>query len=603
MHQQEKIRNFSIVAHIDHGKSTLADRLLEKTGLMDDRTKKDQVLDSLDIERERGITVKAQTARIDYKAKDGNVYELNLIDTPGHVDFSYEVSRALMACEGVLLLVDAAQGIEAQTLAHFYTALEHDLEMIPVLNKVDLPTADVETVLDQVEHDLALEREKAIAISAKTGLGIDDLLEAIVKHCPAPKGDSKKPLKALIYDAYYDDYRGVVALIRVFDGKIKKGDQIRFFQTGQIHEVEEVGFSRLSRNASKDLSAGEVGYLIANIKSLENIKIGDTVTHNEKPCEEALPGFREVKSFVFASIYPIDSIDYQKLKESLQKLKLNDASLVFEPENSQALGAGFRCGFLGLLHFEIIQERLSREFDLSIVVSTPSVEYRIFLTSGEELEVASPMKYPDPTRIEKVLEPIVKMNIYTPSEYLGNILNLCQEKRGVQENMNYIDDKRLELVYTLPLAEIIYDFHDKIKSVSRGYATFDYDLSGYQAAQISKVDILINKKQVDALSFLCHKDNAYYRGRTVTEKLKKVIPKHMFQIPIQASIGSKVIARETISAMRKDVTSKCYGGDITRKKKLLEKQKQGKKRMQMVGNVEIPQEAFITAFKGDLEEN
>ncbi len=603
MKSKELIRNFSIIAHIDHGKSTLADRLLEVTGVVNERTKKDQILDSMDIERERGITIKAQTARIDYKAKDGNVYELNLIDTPGHVDFSYEVSRALMACDGVLLLVDASQGVEAQTLAHFYTAFEHDLEIIPVLNKIDLPTADIDTVLEQVEHDLGLDSANATQISAKTGKGIDELLENIVKQCPAPKGlDASAPLKALIYDAFYDDYRGVICLIRVFDGTIKKGDKIKFFQTEENYEVEEVGYFRLDQLQQDGLSAGEVGYVIANIKSLENVKIGDTITHFNKPTAEALPGFRDVKSFVYASMYPVDSNDYQKLKDSLQKLKINDASLVFEPENSQALGAGFRCGFLGLLHFEIIQERLFREFELELIISTPSVQYKIIETSGEEYVIASPIKYPDPSKIEKIFEPYVKLNIYSPKDYLGSIINLCQEKRGLQEHMHYIDEKRVELIYSMPLAEIIYDFHDRIKSISKGYATFDYELDDFRISKITKVDILINKKKVDALSFLTHEENAYYRGRTVAEKLKNVIDKHMFAIPIQAAIGSKVIARETISALRKDVTSKCYGGDITRKKKLLEKQKKGKKRMQMIGNVEIPQEAFITVFKGDMDD-
>ncbi|HCL57650.1 MAG TPA: elongation factor 4 [Spirochaetia bacterium] len=602
MFAQERIRNFSIIAHIDHGKSTLADRLLEITGAVDDRTKKDQILDSMDIEKERGITIKAQTARINFKASDGKVYNLNLIDTPGHVDFSYEVSRSLMACEGVILLVDASQGIEAQTLAHFYTAMEHNLEIIPVINKIDLPSIDLEDVIHQIEHDLALEAEKVIKISAKKALGITELLEAIVRQCPPPKGDINKPLKALIYDAYYDDYRGVVCLIRVFEGQIKKGDRICFFQTEDRYEVEEVGFFKITRNPKDALLAGEVGYVIANIKSLENVKSGDTITLVDNPTSEALPGFKEVKSFVFASIYPIDSGDYQKLKESLQKLKLNDASLSFEPENSQALGAGYRCGFLGLLHFEIIQERLRREFALDIIVSTPSVRYNVLTTSQEEFTVDSPMKFPEPTKIEKVFEPFVRVDIYTPKDYLGNVLSLCQEKRGIQTSMNYIDEKRVEVVYSLPLAEIIFDFHDKIKSLTKGYATFDYEFEDYREAEIEKVDVYINKKKVDAFSFLTHKDNAVFRGRFVVSKLKEVIHKHLFQIPLQAAIGHNVIARETISAMRKDVTSKCYGGDISRKKKLLDKQKQGKKKMQMVGNVEIPQEAFVNVFKGDMEE-
>jgi GTP-binding protein LepA len=602
MVSHNKIRNFSIIAHIDHGKSTLADRFIEMAGLMDDRTKKNQVLDSLDIERERGITVKAQTVSIQYKAHDGETYNLTLIDTPGHVDFSYEVSRALMACEAVLLIVDASQGIEAQTLAHYYSALEQNLTIIPVLNKIDLPTADIEKVLDQIENELAIEREKAILISAKTGVGVEDLLEAIVKQCPPPD-DSKanNPLKALIYDAYYDDYRGVVALVRIFEGSLKKGNAIRFFQVPDLFTVEEVGVFRLTREPASTLYSGQVGYMIAGIRNLEQIKIGDTITDLENPTKEALPGFRDSKSFVFAGIFPLDVGAYQKLKESLQKLKLNDSALTFTPESSQALGAGFRCGFLGLLHFEIIQERLQREFDLDVVVSTPGVEYEVHLNNKEVLNIASPTLFPNVTKIDHILEPYVKMVIYSPQEYLGNIFALCQEKRGIQEKMKYIDTKRLELIYSMPLAEIIYDFHDKLKSISRGYATFDYELSDYKPTKIVKVDILVNGKQVDALSFLCFHESAQSRGKIIVEKLKENISRHMFQIPIQAAIGGKVIARETISALKKDVTAKCYGGDITRKKKLLAKQKEGKKRMQVIGNVEIPQEAFINVFKGDMD--
>lgn len=599
---QSHIRNFSIIAHIDHGKSTLADRLLETTGAVNDRTKKNQILDNMEIERERGITIKAQTAKIIYQAKDGQEYELHLIDTPGHVDFSYEVSRALMACEGVLLLVDASQGVEAQTVAHFYTAMEHDLEIIPVINKIDLPSADVEKALSEIEHDLGLDKSKAILVSAKKGIGIDELLEAIVKYIPQPKGVLESPLKTLIYDAYYDDYRGVICIVRVFNGKVKAGDKIKFFQTNEIYEVEEVGFFRLGRVPLKELAAGEAGYIIANIKSLENVKIGDTITLLDNPTPEALPGFRDVKSFVFASIYPIDSSDFQKLKESLFKLKLNDASLLFEPETSQALGAGFRCGFLGLLHLEIIQERLQREFGQDIIVSSPGVGYKFELTSGEVVEVDSPLKYPEPTRIAKEYEQYVRINLYTPKEFVGNVMTVCDAKRGIQENMHYIDEKRIELIYSMPLAEIIYDFHDKIKSVTKGYATFDYHLTDFQQSKIVKVDIYINKKKVDAFSFLCFEESAAYRSRIIVEKLKEAIPKQMFQIPIQAAVGSKFIARETISAMRKDVTAKCYGGDISRKRKLLDKQKEGKKRMQMVGNVEIPQEAFVSVFKGDIQE-
>lgn len=604
MSSHQYTRNFSIIAHIDHGKSTLADRFIEMAGLMDDRTKKNQVLDSLDIERERGITVKAQTVRIQYRSKkDSKLYDLNLIDTPGHVDFSYEVSRALMACESVLLIVDASQGIEAQTLAHFYSAIAQNLTIIPVINKIDLPTANVENVKDQIENDLAIERERTIGISAKTGLGVENLLEAIVDQCPAPEGRVDLPLKVLVYDAYYDDYRGVVTLIRVFEGTIKKGDSVRFFQTNHECIVEEVGFFKLTRTPCESLQAGEVGYMIGSIKNLEQVKIGDTITHVDNPTKEALPGFKDVKSFVFASIFPIDPAQYQKLKESLKRLRLNDSSLSFEPENSQALGAGFRCGFLGLLHFEIIQERLQREFGLDIVVSAPGVEYKLILTDKKEIWIASPSLYPNTTRIEKVFEPYVKMTIYTPQEYLGNVLNLCQEKRGLQENMDYMDANRIELTYKMPLAEIIYDFHDKLKSLSRGYATFDYELTDHQPTNIVKVDVLVNGKQVDALSFLCFTDNAHARGKMVVERLKDSISRHMFQIPIQAAIGSKVIARETLSALKKDVTAKCYGGDISRKKKLLSKQKEGKKRMQVVGNVEIPQEAFINVFKGDMDKN
>jgi len=593
------IRNFSIIAHIDHGKSTLADRLIEITGAVEERKKKEQMLDTMDIERERGITIKAQTIKLEYNY-NGNVYELNLIDTPGHVDFSYEVSRALMACEGVLLLVDASQGIEAQTLAHFYSALEHNLEIVPVINKIDLPNADIERTLNQIEKELALSRHDAVMVSAKKGIGIPDLMKAIIEKIPEPKGDINSPLKALVYDAYYDDYRGVVVLIRVFDGFIKKGMKVRFMQTGFEHDVEEVGFLRLGNVPTEELSSGEVGYLIANIKALENVKIGDTITSVENPADAPIPGFRDVKSFVFASIYPSDSTEYAKLKDALQKLKINDAALTFEPETSVALGAGFRCGFLGLLHFEIIQERINREFDLNVIVTTPTVEYRVVLKNGEEILVESPIKFPDPSTIDKIFEPLSKVTIFSPKDYIGNVITLCQEKRGIQEHMHYVDDKMVELVYTIPLAEVIYDFHDRIKSISKGYATFDYELTGFQEADIVKVDIYINKNKVDAFSFLTHSSSAYQKSKTIVEKLKEMIPKHLFKIPIQASIGSKVIAREDISALRKDVTAKCYGGDITRKRKLLEKQKEGKKRMQMIGKVEIPQEAFLSVFKADF---
>ncbi|HOJ50322.1 MAG TPA: translation elongation factor 4 [Spirochaetota bacterium] len=601
MIDKEFIRNFSIIAHIDHGKSTLADRLIEITKAIDDRKKKDQILDTMDIERERGITIKAQTIKLEYNY-NGKLYELNLIDTPGHVDFSYEVSRALMACEGVLLLVDASQGIEAQTLAHFYSALEHNLEIVPVVNKIDLPNADIERTLNQIERELALDRKDAVLVSAKKGIGIDALMKAIIEKIPAPKGDINNPLKALVYDAYYDDYRGVVVLIRVFDGIITKGMKIRFMQTGFEHEVEEVGFLRIGNIPTNDLSSGEVGYLIANIKSLENVKIGDTITSVDNPATEPVPGFRDVKSFVFASVYPSDSTEYSKLKESLQKLKINDAALTFEPETSIALGAGFRCGFLGLLHFEIIQERLSREFDLNVIVTTPTVEYKVLLKNGEEILVESPIKFPDPSKIEKIYEPLSRVTIFSPKDYIGNVITLCQEKRGVQEHMHYIDDKMVELIYTIPLAEVIYDFHDKIKSISKGYATFDYDITDFQESDIVKVDIYINKNKVDAFSFLTHSSTAYQKSKAIVEKLKEMIPKHLFKIPIQASIGSKVIAREDISALRKDVTAKCYGGDITRKRKLLEKQKEGKKKMQMIGKVEIPQEAFLSVFKADMNQ-
>lgn len=597
----KNIRNFSIIAHIDHGKSTLSDRLLQITHTVDKREFHNQMLDSMDIEQERGITIKAQCATIFYTARDGNKYALNLIDTPGHVDFSYEVSRALMACEGVLLIVDASQGVEAQTIANMYQAIEHNLEIVPVINKIDLPSADIEDTKHQIEHDLGLDSSIAVPVSAKEGIGIEDVIEAVIQYCPAPQGNVNNPLKALIFDAKYDTYRGVNIYVRIFDGTVKAGDEISFFQTGEVYKVEEVGILQITQNPVDCLYPGMVGYIIANIKSLEDTKIGDTVTLSNRKCTEQLPGFKEVKPFVFCSIFPADGDDYKMLTDSLHKLKLNDASLTFAPESSLALGFGYRCGFLGLLHLEIVQERLEREFDLDIVTTAPSVEYKFELTSGESIDVNNPVNYPDQTRIKCAYEPYVIVNVITPEEYVGNIMKVIMDRRGIQKHMHYLDKKRIQMDYEMPLAEIVYDFQDKIKSVSRGYASFDYHFIDLRASDLVKVDILVNKKKVDALSMIMHREKSQVRSRIIVEKLKENIPRHMFQIPIQASVNNNVIARENVSALRKNVTAKCYGGDISRKRKLLEKQKKGKKRMRQIGNVEIPQEAFMSILKTDIE--
>ncbi len=599
--EQSRIRNFSIIAHIDHGKSTLSDRLLQITNAIEERDFHNQMLDSMDIEQERGITIKTQNATIFYESRDGDKYALNLLDTPGHVDFSYEVSRALMACEGVLLVIDASQGVEAQTIANMYMAMEHNLKIIPVINKIDLPSANIEETKIQIEHDLGLDSETSVPVSAKEGLGIQDLLEAIIKFCPKPRGNSNSNLKALIFDAKFDPYRGVHVFIRVFDGKIAPGDEILFMQTNKTYKVEEVGLLQVKQIPVDELRTGMVGYVIANVKALEDTKIGDTITLTDSPCTQVLPGFKEVKPFVFCSIFPAEGDDYKILTDSLNKLKLNDASLIFQPESSLALGFGYRCGFLGLLHLEIVQERLEREFNLDIVTTAPSVEYIFILTNNEEIMVNNPVNYPEPTKIKEAKEPFVEVNIITPEEYVGNVMKVVMERRGIQKHMNYLDKKRVQLDYEIPLAEIIYDFQDKIKSVSRGYASFDYHFLEYRVSDLVKVDVLVNKKKVDALSMIMHREKSQLKSRNIVEKLKDNIPRHMFQIPIQASINGSIIARENVKALRKNVTAKCYGGDISRKRKLLEKQKKGKKRMRQIGEVEIPQEAFMSILKTDIE--
>jgi len=601
MAQTQFIRNFCIIAHIDHGKSTLADRLIQKADIVDDRDFQDQILDNMDIERERGITIKSQAVTLPYTAKDGNEYILNLVDTPGHVDFSYEVSRAINSCEGALLLVDATQGVQAQTLSNMFLALEHNLEIVPVINKIDMQAADVPRVKKQIDKDLGLDAETAVLASARQGIGIDELLEAIVQRIPAPSGKVDAPLRALIFDCHYDPYRGVVVHLRLFDGKIKKGMRISFMSSGSVYEVETVGVFKLALVETDELSAGDVGYIIASIKTVSDVRVGDTVTGTDNPCPEPLPGFREVKPVVFSSIYPVDSNDYEELRASMDKLKLNDASLVFEKDSSAALGFGFRCGFLGLLHLEVIQERLEREFDQSVIFTAPSVKYKVHLRNGEEIMIDNPMEYPDEGKIEGAEEPYIRASVITPTDYLGNIMTLCLEKRGVQTNMTYLDEKRVELIYDMPLSEVLFDFYDKLKSISRGYASFDYDISGYKPTELAKLDILLNGKAVDALSQLVFKGNAYDRARKVCERLRDEIPRQQFKIPIQGSIGSHVIARETVNALRKDVLAKCYGGDITRKRKLLEKQKEGKKRMKMVGDVELPQSAFLAVLKAKDE--
>ena len=600
MAKQKNIRNFCIIAHIDHGKSTLADRLIEMTGVLTKREMEAQVLDNMDIERERGITIKAQAVRMVYKAKDGNEYILNLIDTPGHVDFTYEVSRSLAACEGAVLVVDASQGVEAQTLANVYLALENDLEIFPVINKVDLPNARVDEVKSEVEDIVGIDASTAPCVSAKTGLNIGDVLEKIVSDIPAPNGDEDAPLKALIFDSYYDNYKGALAYVRIVDGTIKVGDEIKFMSANQKYTVTELGYFKPGGYLITDtLSAGEVGYIAASVKTISDISVGDTITKEDNPAKEMLPGYKKVKPMVYSGIYPSDGKDYELLKTSLEKLKLNDASLEYEPETSQALGFGFRCGFLGLLHMEIIQERLEREYNLNLVTTAPSVIYKLVKTDGQQLMIYSPVDMPSPQEISYMEEPIVEAHILLPKEYVGNVMEICQERRGVYIDMKYLDANRVTLIYNLPLNEIIYDFFDVLKSKTRGYASFDYEIIGYQKSELVKLDIMLNGDVVDALSFIVHKEKSYSRGRKMAEKLKEVIPRQQFEVPIQACIGGKIIARETISAMRKDVLAKCYGGDITRKKKLLEKQKEGKKRMRQVGSVQLPHDAFMSVLKLD----
>ncbi len=596
-------RNFCIIAHIDHGKSTLADRFIERARLVTSRgPQQTQILDNMDIERERGITIKSQAVTVPYTASDGEAYELNLVDTPGHVDFTYEVSRAISSCEGALLLIDASQGVEAQTLANLYLAMEHNLEIIPVINKIDLPSADIPSCLHQIDHDLGLDPDTACFVSAKTGEGVDTLYEAIVNLIPPPDGNKDDRLRALIFDSHYDPYRGVIVHCRVFSGTMKTGDEIRLMHSGAEYKVEDTGIFQLQLVSKGSLEAGDVGYFIAGIKTISDIRVGDTVTLKAAPADEPMAGFKEVKPVVFSSIYPVDSNDYEELEEAIGRLKLNDASLVYEKDNSAALGFGFRCGFLGMLHLEVIQERIEREFDLSIVFTSPSVRYIVHMRNGETVEIDNPLEYPEPMRIESTEEPYIQANIITPTEYVGPIITLCLEKRGVQTGMNYLDQKRVELIYEMPLAEVLFDFYDRLKSISRGYASFDYNVIGYKPTELVRMDILVNGDSVDALSQLVFKGNAQQRGRVVCERLKKEIPRQQFKIAIQAAIGGQIISRETVSAYRKDVTAKCYGGDISRKRKLLEKQKEGKKRMKMVGNVEIPQSAFLAVLKTEEDD-
>ena len=599
---EDQIRNFCIVAHIDHGKSTLADRLIEKTGVLTSREMQAQILDNMDIERERGITIKSQAVRMIYNAKDGREYVLNMIDTPGHVDFGYEVSRSLAACDGAILVVDATQGVEAQTLANVYLALDHDLEVVPVINKIDLPSAEPQKVIDEIEDIIGIEAQDAPLISAKVGTGIEDVLEAVIHRLPAPKGDADAPLKALIFDSVYDSYKGVIVFCRIMDGRISRGTRVRFMATGAVFEVVETGTFAPGRFIpGEGLSAGEVGYFTASIKTIADSRVGDTVTEDDRPCAEALPGYKKVVPMVYCGIYPADNARYGELRDALEKLSLNDASLFYEPETSQALGFGFRCGFLGLLHLEVIEERLEREYDLDLVTTAPSVVYMIHTTDGAVTELTNPSNMPDPSTIDYMEEPIVNGEIMVTTDYIGAIMQLCQERRGRYLSTEYIEKTRAVLKYELPLNEIIYDFFDALKSRSRGYASFDYEIKGYEQSDLVRLDILINREQVDALSFIVHADNAYERGKRMCERLKEEIPRHLFEIPIQASVGGRIIARETVKAMRKDVLAKCYGGDITRKKKLLEKQKEGKKKMRQIGSVEIPQHAFLNVLKLDEE--
>ena len=597
--QNKNIRNFSIIAHIDHGKSTIADRLIEYTGTLTKREMEAQVLDNMELERERGITIKAQTVRLDYKGKDGEMYQLNLIDTPGHVDFTYEVSRSLAACEGALLVVDAAQGVEAQTLANVYMALEHDLEIVPVINKIDLPSADPDRVKEEIENTIGLDTSHAVLASAKSGIGIEEILDAIVAYVPAPEGDEDAPLQALIFDSFFDSYKGVIAHVRVKQGKIKKGMKLKMMATGKTFEVTDVGCFKPQPMDVGHLDVGEVGFVAGSLKDVRDVRVGDTITFADNPAAEPLPGYRGVTPMVYCGLYPVESADYNNLKDALEKMQINDAALVFEPETSVALGFGFRCGFLGLLHMEIITERLEREFDLDIITTTPSVRYRLTLTDGTTEMIDNPSSYPDPSNIVKQEEPFVDVHLYTPNDYVGALMDLCQQKRGVLIDMKYLDDVRVDLHYALPLGEIVYDFFDAIKSRSRGYASYDYEFKEYRESDLVKLDFLLNGEPVDALSMIVFRDNAYAKGRRICEKLKDNIPRTLFEIPVQAAIGGKIIARETVKAMRKDVLAKCYGGDITRKKKLLEKQKEGKKKMRQLGSVSLPSEAFTAVLKLD----
>lgn len=597
--RQAKIRNFCIIAHIDHGKSTLADRILEYTGALSSREMQDQVLDQMDLERERGITIKLQAVRLNYRADDGEDYILNLIDTPGHVDFTYEVSRSLAACEGALLVVDAAQGIEAQTLANVYLALDNNLEILPVINKIDLPSADPDRVKQEIEEVIGLDASEAVLASAKAGIGIKEILEQVVQKVPAPTGDPDQPLKALIFDSHYDPYKGVIVYVRVIDGKIKAGSKIKMMATDKTFEVIEVGAFKPRMTIVDELNVGDVGFIVAGIKTVGDTRVGDTVTDAKNPTPEPLPGYRKINPMVYCGLYPIETSDYNDLREALEKLQLNDASLSFEPETSSALGFGFRCGFLGLLHMDVIQERIEREFNIPLITTAPSVIYNVTLTNGEMISIDNPSNYPEVGKIDYVEEPYVKASIIVPNDYVGTVMELCQSKRGEFMNMEYLDTTRVTITYQVPLSEIVYDFFDQLKSSTKGYASFDYELSGYRRSNLVKMDILLNGEQVDALSFIVHRDRAYHRGRIICEKLRELIPRQMFEVPIQASIGTKVIARETVKAMRKNVLAKCYGGDISRKRKLLEKQKEGKKRMKQVGSVEVPQEAFMAVLKID----